>query len=73
MKVQPNFELHHNLYIIALTEKKNMNKTNNKKHVRFTKGHTEDVGENLNILEELPSGGKQNVVWCSRHGNFILS
>ena len=44
-----------------------------KKHVRFTKGHTEDVGENLNILEELPGGGKKYVVWCSRHGNFILS
>ena len=38
MKVKPNFELHHNLYIIALTEKKYMNKTNNKKTCTVYKG-----------------------------------
>lgn len=51
MKVKPNFELHHNLYIIVDSNEKK--KENNKKTCTFYKweggGHTEEMEKTLGI------------------------
>jgi hypothetical protein len=62
MKVKPNFELHHNLYIIVDSNEKK--KENNKKTCTFYKweGGGAHGGDGKNVGD-----------WCSRHGSFILS
>ena len=74
MKVKPNFELHHNLYIIALTEKKYMNKTNNKKTCTVYKGAHGGCGRKFEHFGRITRWRKKVccLVQSSRQFHFIV-